>query len=52
MPEATLNLAGCYQSVGDNENAINWVWKVSGRKPQIVQAKQVEDIMGALNKNP
>lgn len=51
MPEATLNLAGCYQSVGDNENAINWYGKYLEENPKAVQSKQVEDIMEALKKS-
>ncbi len=51
MPEATLNLAGCYQSVGDNENAINWYGKYLEENPKSVQSKQVEDIMEALKKS-
>lgn len=51
MPEATLNLAGCYQSVGDNENAINWYGKYLEENPKSLQSKQVEDIMEALKKS-
>lgn len=51
MPEATLNLAGCYQSVGDHENAINWYGKYLEENPKASQAKQVEDIVEALKKS-
>lgn len=51
MPEATLNLAGCYQSVGDNENAINWYGKYLEESPKSPQAQQVADIMEALKKS-
>jgi tetratricopeptide (TPR) repeat protein len=51
MPEATLNLAGCYQSVGDHENAINWYGKYLVENPKSSQAKQVEDIVEALKKS-
>ena len=50
MPEATLNLAGCYQSVGDNENAINWYGKYLEENPKSPQAQQVSDILEALKK--
>jgi len=51
MPEAILNLAGCYQSVGDHENAINWYEKYLQENPKSVQSKQVEDIVEALKKS-
>lgn len=51
MPEATLNLAGCYQSVGDNENAINWYEKYLEENPKSPQAQQVSDIVEALKKS-
>lgn len=51
MPEATLNLAGCYQSVGDNENAINWYGKYLEENPKSAQAQQVSDIVEALKKS-
>jgi len=51
MPEATLNLAGCYQSVGDNENAINWYGKYLDENPKSPQAQQVSDIVEALKKS-
>lgn len=51
MPEATLNLAGCYQSVGDNENAIRWYGKYLEENPKSPQAAQVVDIVDALKKS-
>jgi len=51
MPEAILNLAGCYQSVGDHENAIRWYGKYLEENPKSSQAKQVEDIVEALKKS-
>ncbi len=51
MPEATLNLAGCYQSVGDHENAINWYGKYLEENPKSSQAQQVVDIVDALKRS-
>lgn len=48
MPEAALNIAGCYQSVGDNENAIRWYSKFLDENSAAAQANQVRDIVASL----
>lgn len=48
MPEAALNIAGCYQSVGDNENAIRWYTKYLDENGKAAQADQVRDIVESL----
>jgi predicted Zn-dependent protease len=48
MAEATLNIAGCYQSMGDNLEAIKWYGTYVSQNPQAQQAQQVRDIIKAL----
>jgi predicted Zn-dependent protease len=49
MPEATLNLAGCYQSVGANADAIHWYTVyLSSKQITDSQRKQIGDIIAAL----
>lgn len=49
MPEATLNLAGCYQSMGANAEAIHWYKTyLSTREVKEPQRKQINDIIIAL----
>lgn len=49
MPEATLNLAGCYQSMGANAEAIYWYRSyLSDREIAAPQRKQINDIIAAL----
>ena len=49
MPEATLNLAGCYQSIGANADAIRWYTTyLSEKNIEEAQRKQINDIIVAL----
>ncbi len=49
MPEATLNLAGCYQSIGANAEAIRWYTTyLSEKNIEESQRKQINDIIVAL----
>ncbi|CAN5404087.1 hypothetical protein BH10CYA1_BH10CYA1_00800 [soil metagenome] len=49
MPEATLNLAGCYQSIGANVDAIRWYTTyLSEKNIEESQRKQINDIIVAL----
>ncbi|MBS2002798.1 MAG: tetratricopeptide repeat protein [Candidatus Obscuribacterales bacterium] len=49
MPEATLNLAGCYQSMGANTEAIYWYRSyLSAKEIAEPQRKQINDIIAAL----
>jgi predicted Zn-dependent protease len=49
MPEATLNLAGCYQSMGANAEAIQWYTTyLSSKQVAESQRKQISDIIAAL----
>ena len=49
MPEATLNLAGCYQSIGSNADAIHWYTVyLSEKNIDEQQRKQINDIISAL----
>ncbi len=48
MPEATLNLAGCYQSIGANTDAIKWYTTYLSEDVAGLQRKQITDIIGAL----
>ena len=49
MPEATLNLAGCYQSIGENAEAIRWYTTyLSEKNLEESQRKQINDIIVAL----
>jgi Tfp pilus assembly protein PilF/predicted Zn-dependent protease len=49
MPEATLNLAGCYQSIGANSEAIHWYSiYLTEKNVDEQQRKQINDIIVAL----
>ncbi|MBI4533753.1 MAG: tetratricopeptide repeat protein [Candidatus Melainabacteria bacterium] len=48
MPEATLNTAGCYQSIGKTQEAIEWYKKYVHNNPHAPETKQVKDIIKAL----
>ncbi len=48
MPEATLNIAGCYQSLGQPDAAIAWYHRYLLENPQAADKAQVEDIVAAL----
>lgn len=48
MPEAILNTAGCYQSLGQTPEAIEWYKKYVHNNPHAQETKQVKDIIKAL----
>jgi predicted Zn-dependent protease len=48
MPEATLNLAGCYQSIGANTDAIKWYTTYLSENVDEQQRQQITDIISAL----
>lgn len=48
MPEATLNMAGCYQSLGRRQEAISWYQRYLDENPEAADRAQVADIIQAL----
>ena len=48
MPEATLNIAGCYQSLGQTAEAISWYEKYLKVSSDSAESKQIKDVIEAL----
>jgi len=48
MAEAMLDLAGCYQSIGNNGEATKWYQRFIYYHADAPEAKQVKDIIAAL----
>ena len=47
-PEATLNIAGCYQSLGQTDEALSWYDRYLKENPDRADRAQVADIVCAL----
>lgn len=48
MPEATLNMAGCYQIKGDNQEAVAWYSRYLQENKNAPMHEKVQDIISGL----
>lgn len=48
MPEATLNMAGCLQSMGRTQDAVAWYDRYVRENPNIAGLNQIQDVIAAL----
>lgn len=50
MPQATMNMAGCYQAMGRLDEAIAWYERYMRENPQDPECAQIKDVVASLRK--